>query len=121
HRTPTALGDVMEEAAVRLEESVKHLLTPGLIFQELGFRYVGPVDGHDIDQLVETFSRVKEMKGTILVHAITQKGKGFTPAEHDPWTWHAAGPFDKVTGKGTKSSGGLPRYQNVFGRGLVEL
>ena len=121
HRTPTALGDVMEEVAVKLEESVKHMLTPGLIFEELGFRYVGPIDGHDVDSLVETFRRVKEMKGTILVHAITQKGKGFTPAEADPWTWHASGPFDKVTGKGMKAAAGLPRYQKVFGKGLIEL
>ncbi len=121
HRTPTAIGPVMEEVAGKLEESVKHMLTPGMIFQELGFRYVGPVDGHDVDQLVETFSRVKEMKGTILVHAITRKGKGFTPAEDDPWTWHASGPFDKVTGKGTKGAAGLPRYQKVFGQGLIQL
>jgi 1-deoxy-D-xylulose-5-phosphate synthase len=121
NRTPTSLGDVMGEVAVRLEESAKHLFTPGLIFEELGFRYVGPVDGHDVDQLVETFNRVKVMSGPILVHAITRKGKGFTPAEDDPWTWHASGPFDKVTGKGTKSAAGLPRYQKVFGKGLIEL
>jgi 1-deoxy-D-xylulose-5-phosphate synthase len=121
HRTPTGLGDVMEEVAGRLEESAKHLFTPGLIFEELGFKYVGPVDGHDVDCLVDTFKRVKEMKGPILVHAITQKGKGFTPAEDDPWTWHASGPFGKVTGKGPKSSAGLPRYQKVFGQGLIEL
>jgi 1-deoxy-D-xylulose-5-phosphate synthase len=122
HRTPTALGEVMEEVAGRLEESAKHLLTPGLIFEELGFRYVGPVDGHDVEALVETFERVQDMSGPILVHALTQKGKGFTPAEDDPWTWHASGPFDKVTGKGTnKSSAALPRYQKVFGKGLIEL
>ena len=121
HRTPTAVGDVMEELAGRLEESVKHLLTPGLIFEELGFRYVGPVDGHDVLQLVDTFSRVRNLRGPILVHALTQKGKGYTRAEDDPWTWHAASPFDKVTGKGTKSSAGRPRYQKVFGRGLVQL
>ncbi len=121
HRTPTAVGDVMEELAGRMEESVKHLLTPGLIFEELGFRYVGPIDGHDVRQLVETFGRVRGMRGPILVHALTQKGRGFTHAEDDPWTWHAAGPFDKVTGKGKKSSPGLPRYQKVFGKGLVEL
>lgn len=121
HRTPSAVSEVVEEVAGKLEESVKHLLTPGLIFEELGFRYVGPVDGHDVHGLVETFRRVKDMKGPILVHAITQKGKGFTPAEDDPWTWHASGPFDKVTGKGTKGASGLPRYQKVFGQGLVEL
>jgi 1-deoxy-D-xylulose-5-phosphate synthase len=121
HRTPTGVGDVMEELAGRLEESLKHLLTPGLIFQELGFRYIGPVDGHDVQALVETFSRVKDLKGPILVHALTQKGKGFAKAEDDPWTWHAAGPFDKVTGQGKKKKAGLPRYQAVFGKGLIEL
>jgi len=121
HRTPTAVGDVMEELAGRMEESLKHLLTPGLIFEELGFRYVGPVDGHDIGSLVDTFKRVRGLKGPILVHALTQKGKGFTHAEDDPWTWHASGPFDKVTGKGIKKSAGMPRYQQVFGKGLIEL
>ena len=121
HRTPSGLGEVMEEVAGRLEDSVMHLLTPGLIFEELGFRYVGPVDGHDVQQLVDTFRRVRDMRGPILVHAITQKGKGFAKAESDPWTWHAAGPFDKVTGKGIKKSAGLPRYQNVFGKGLIQL
>jgi 1-deoxy-D-xylulose-5-phosphate synthase len=121
HRAPTSIGGMMEEMAGRLEESVKHMLTPGLIFEELGFRYVGPVDGHDIDELVETLGRVREMKGPILVHVLTQKGKGFDHAEADPWTWHAAGPFDKVTGQGTKKSAGLPRYQKVFGDGLVQL
>lgn len=121
HRAPTSLGGAMEELAGRMEESVKHLLTPGLIFEELGFRYVGPVDGHDMDALVETLARVRQMKGPILVHVLTQKGKGYVPAEADPWTWHAAGPFDKVTGQGQGKSGGLPRYQTVFGKGLSEL
>ena len=121
HRAPTSIGGVMEELAGRLEESVKHMFTPGLIFEELGFRYVGPVDGHDLDALVDRMAAVRQMKGPILLHVITQKGKGFAQAEDDPWTWHAAGPFDKVTGKGTKSGGGLPRYQKVFGEGLVQL
>ena len=121
HRAPTSVAGTMEEVAGRLQESVKHLLTPGLIFEELGFRYVGPVDGHDIDALVDTLSRVRAMKGPILVHVLTQKGKGFVPAEADPWTWHASGPFDKVTGMAEAKSGGLPRYQNVFGKGLIEL
>ncbi len=121
HRAPTSIGGAMEELAGRLEESVKHILTPGLIFEALGLRYVGPVDGHDVDALVDTLTRVKEMKGPILVHVLTQKGKGFDPAEADPWTWHASGPFDKMTGKGTKKGGGLPRYQQVFGKGLIEL
>jgi 1-deoxy-D-xylulose-5-phosphate synthase len=121
HRTPTAVGPAMEELAGRMEDSLKHLLTPGMIFEELGFRYVGPIDGHDVQQLVDTFSRVRSMRGPILVHALTQKGKGYTRAEDDPWTWHASGPFDKMTGQGRKSSSGLPRYQGVFGKGLIQL
>ncbi len=121
HHAPTSLAGAVEEMAGRLQESVKHLLTPGLIFEELGFRYVGPVAGHDIDALVDTLGRVRDMKGPILVHVLTQKGKGYVPAEADPYTWHASGPFDKVTGKADKKSGGLPRYQTVFGKGLIEL
>ncbi len=117
HRTP----QVMEEMVVRLEESAKHLLTPGSLFEELGFRYVGPIDGHDVNALVDTFSRVKNMQRTILVHVITRKGKGYTRAEDDPWTWHAAAPFNPATGQGTKKGRGLPRYQKVFGKGLIEL
>jgi 1-deoxy-D-xylulose-5-phosphate synthase len=117
HRTP----QVMEEMVVRLEESAKHLLTPGSLFEELGFRYVGPIDGHDVNALVDTFSRVKDMQRTILVHVITRKGKGYTRAEDDPWTWHAAAPFDPATGQGTKKGRSLPRYQKVFGKGLIEL
>jgi len=117
HRTP----QVMEEMVVRLEESAKHLLTPGSLFEELGFRYVGPIDGHDVNALVDTFSRVKDMQRTILVHVITRKGKGYTRAEDDPWTWHAAAPFNPATGQGTKEGGGRPRYQKVFGKGLIEL
>ena len=124
HRVPTSFGALMEEVAGRLEESMKHMLTPGMIFEELGFRYVGPVDGHDLDALVETLGRVRKMSGPLLVHVITQKGKGFHLAEEDPWTWHAASPFDKITGHGKKkvsSTPPLPRYQKVFGTGLTEL
>ena len=121
HRTPGAVGDVMEEVAGRMEESFKHLITPGLIFEELGFKYVGPIDGHDVTKLVDTFERVKKMKGTILVHALTQKGKGYERAEEDPWWGHAPGTFDKVTGEVSRKKPGLPRYQKVFGKGLVEL
>lgn len=117
HKAPSPLAGI----ARRLEESIKHMLTPGLIFEELGFRYVGPVDGHDIDLLTDALAGVRNLTGPILVHVLTQKGKGFSHAEDDPWTWHAAAPFDKVTGKGLKKTGGLPRYQKVFGTGLVEL
>ncbi len=121
HRTPTSLGGMMEEVAGKLEDGVKHLLTPGMLFEALGFTYVGPIDGHDMDVLAETLTNVRRMKGPVLLHVLTQKGKGFDLAEKDPWTWHAAPGFDKVSGARKKGSGGPPRYQKVFGKGLVEL
>jgi 1-deoxy-D-xylulose-5-phosphate synthase len=122
HRAPRSVGGLVEEVAGKLEDGVTHMLTPGMLFEALGFRYVGPVDGHDVDDLVDTLTRVKKMHGPILVHVLTQKGKGFHLAEEDPWTWHAASPFDKISGHATrKKAGGLPRYQKVFGKGLVEL
>lgn len=118
---PRSVTGVMEALAGRVEDSVKHLLVPGMLFEELGFRYVGPVDGHDVDELVETFRRIRPVGGPILVHVVTHKGKGYAPAEADPAGWHAASPFDKVSGAGRKKAGGLPRYQKVFGAGLTEM
>ncbi|HEV2148351.1 MAG TPA: 1-deoxy-D-xylulose-5-phosphate synthase [Longimicrobiaceae bacterium] len=116
------LGEMMEHFAVRADSGLKGMFVPGMIFEELGFRYVGPVDGHDVDQLVETLEAVRDMKGPRLVHVATTKGKGFAPAEEDQVKWHAAALFDKATGAPLKkSAGGLPRYQNVFGEALTEL
>ncbi len=117
-----SLGEMVEHFAVRADDAVKGMFVPGMLFEELGFRYVGPVDGHDVEQLVETFEQVREMKGPRLVHVVTTKGKGFAPAEEDQVKWHAAALFDKTTGAPLKkSSGGLPRYQNVFGEALTAL
>jgi 1-deoxy-D-xylulose-5-phosphate synthase len=121
HRAPTSVRGVVEALAGRFEESVKNLFVPGMIFEELGFRYVGPVDGHDLDVLVDTMEAVRQMHGPILVHVITQKGKGYPLAEENPVKWHGASPFDKITGRGTKKSAGLPRYQVAFGKGIAEL
>jgi 1-deoxy-D-xylulose-5-phosphate synthase len=120
-RVPSTLGGAMEHLAYKMEESVKNIFMPGMLFQELGFRYVGPVEGHDLDALVDTLTGVRGMRGPILVHVLTQKGKGFSYAEEDPFKWHAAKPFDKDSGSAKGSSGGLPRYQKVFGEGLVQL
>ena len=103
------------------EESVKTFLTPGVLFEELGFRYFGPIDGHDIAQLNDTFRAVREMKGPRLVHVITQKGKGFPAGEHVE-KWHALPPgHDPTTGKQLKTSSGNANYTAVFGKGLSEL
>jgi 1-deoxy-D-xylulose-5-phosphate synthase len=118
-----SIGELLEQFAVRADDAVKGMFVPGMLFEELGFRYVGPVDGHDVGQLVETLKDVREMSGPRLVHVITTKGKGFAPAEEDQVKWHAGGGFDKQTGAPLKASSGgaLPRYQNVFGKALAEL
>ncbi|MGI9188662.1 MAG: 1-deoxy-D-xylulose-5-phosphate synthase [Longimicrobiaceae bacterium] len=116
-----SVGELMEKVAIRFDDSLKGMVVPGMIFEELGFRYVGPVDGHDVEQLVETFRDIRGMTGPRLVHVITTKGKGFGPAEEDQVKWHAAANFDKLTGAALKKSSGLPRYQKVFGQALTEL
>jgi 1-deoxy-D-xylulose-5-phosphate synthase len=104
----------------RWEESVKSFLTPGVLFEELGFRYFGPIDGHDLDALVETFGAVREMKGPRFVHVVTQKGKGFPAGEHVE-KWHALPPgHDPSTGQ-LRAGGKKVGYTDVFGSGLVEL
>ena len=116
-RTPEA----MESFVLRLEESAKTLLTPGTLFEELGFRYVGPLDGHDLPTLIAALRNVKTWKGPRLVHVRTVKGKGYTVAEQNPVVWHGATPFDKISGEMPKKKGGLPAYTSAFGKGLVEL
>src|ERR687897_665830 len=103
------------------EESVKAFLTPGVLFEELGFRYFGPIDGHDVGQLLDTFEAVKSMKGPRLVHVVTQKGKGFPAGEHGE-KWHALPPgHDPSTGKQRATSTAKANYTTVFGKGLAEL
>ncbi|MGZ8470008.1 MAG: 1-deoxy-D-xylulose-5-phosphate synthase [Gemmatirosa sp.] len=103
------------------EESVKAFLTPGVLFEELGFRYFGPIDGHDLDQLVDTFAAVRELKGPRLVHVVTQKGKGF-PAGESVEKWHALPPgHDPATGKQRLTSTANPAYTAAFGKALAEL
>jgi len=129
NRVRSAIGDIVDNApgpissvVRKWEESVKAFLTPGVLFEELGFRYFGPIDGHDINGMVETFSAVSAMKGPRLVHVITQKGKGFPAGETNGEKWHALPPgHDPATGKQRKESTGNDNYTTVFGRGLTEL
>ncbi len=114
-------GDRLRKIAIRLENGIKAVITPGMLFEALGFRYFGPVNGHNIFQLIKIFEHVKNMKGPILVHVLTQKGKGYLPAENDVQKLHAATPFDKLTGKALKKSGGAPSYTSVFGDALVQI
>ncbi len=114
-------GDRMRKIAVRLEHGIKAVITPGMLFEALGFRYFGPINGHNVHQVVKLFEHVKELKGPILVHAITQKGKGYKPAESHSQRLHASTPFDKVTGQAHKKTGTPPSYTKIFGDSLVEI
>ena len=131
NRMRSAIGAAMEASPGKLkgvgtlvkkwEESMKAFLTPGVLFEELGFRYFGPIDGHDIDALVDTLSAVRDFSGPRLVHVITQKGKGFPAGEHTE-KWHALPPgHDPSTGKQRKVSAANAAYTAVFGKGLAEL
>lgn len=93
----------------------------GHLFQAMGLRYFGPIDGNDIEQVVETLRKLKELDGPRLLHVMTKKGKGYAPAEADQTTWHAPGIFDPETGERQKSKNGSSRYQDVFGEVLLDL
>lgn len=120
-----AAGDKMRKVASRLEAAMTTALTPGSLFRALGFKYYGPVDGHNVRNLAKTLQDMKRIPGPKLLHVVTVKGKGFAPAEKDQVKWHASGsPFDKVSGaslaaKPTKPS--LPKYQDIFADTLIEL
>lgn len=115
-----AIGDSVAKTAERVKDSLKYLLVPGVLFEELGFSYFGPVDGHNLPQLMEVLQQTKHMEGPVLIHVITQKGKGYTPAECNAAQFHGVGPFciesGEVTGKSLK-----PAYTTVFGDTLVQL
>lgn len=115
------IGDRIRKIASRVEEGIKVVITPGMLFEALGFRYFGPVNGHNIVQLVKILHDIKDLPGPILLHAITRKGKGYKPAEDDVQALHGVSPFDKVTGISPKKSESAPTYTKVFGRAVVDL
>jgi 1-deoxy-D-xylulose-5-phosphate synthase len=133
NRVRSKVGEIVDSAPGPLssmghlvrkwEESVKAFLTPGVLFEELGLRYFGPIDGHDIGQMIETFAAVRGMTGPRLIHVITQKGKGFPAGEHSAGEkWHALPPgYEPSTGKPTKATTSKPAYTKIFGKGLAEL
>jgi 1-deoxy-D-xylulose-5-phosphate synthase len=108
--------------AKQAEESLKGLLVPGLLFEELGMKYFGPIDGHRLDYLIETLQNVKKLRGPILIHVITKKGKGYPPAETNPAQYHSVPPFHIETGEPKQGSiGNPPTYTEVFGETLCQL
>jgi 1-deoxy-D-xylulose-5-phosphate synthase len=107
------IGPNLARAAGKFKDTVKYLMVPGIIFEELGFTYIGPVNGHDLTELKAVLSNIKKMKGPILLHTITQKGKGYEPAFQKPDIFHGVGPFDVDTGTQLKKS--LKTYTEIFG------
>jgi len=114
------IGKSVVKFAKQAEESLKGLMVPGILFEELGFQYFGPLEGHHLDHLIETFRNVRKLKGPIIVHVLTKKGKGYTPAEANPDIYHGVGTFEKETGR-IYNTPSPPTYTAVFGRTLVEL
>ena len=109
------------ELARRSEEHLKGMVLPGTLFEEMGFNYIGPIDGHDIKALVTTLGNVKKLRGPQFLHVVTRKGKGYAPAEADPIKWHGPGPFDPASGKIFKEASSGPTYSQIFGQWLCDM
>lgn len=114
-----AIGKPVVKIVRRIKRSIKQLIIPKMFFEDIGFRYLGPVDGHDIEELERMLKISKQLEGPVLIHVLTKKGKGYTIAEENPDKFHATGPFDLETGKSKKEK--KKDYSKVFGEKLVEL
>lgn len=115
-----AIGPKVLKMADRLKDSIKYLVLPGVIFEELGFVYLGPVDGHNIEDLVTIMNQAKLIKGPVLIHILTKKGKGYLPSEQNPDKFHGIAPFDIETGEIINTSS-TPTYTKIFGKTLINL
>ncbi len=109
------------ELARRSEEHLKGMVLPGTLFEELGFNYIGPLDGHDVRALVGTLRNVRKLHGPQFLHVVTRKGKGYAPAEADPIKWHGPGPFDPASGTIFKEAARGPSYSQIFGQWLCDM
>ncbi len=115
------VGEGMLKLAKQAEQMAKQLVVPGVLFEELGFKYVGPINGHSIPQLLATLREFRDHPHPVLVHVVTRKGKGYEPAEADPVFWHGAMPFSVETGEVAKKKPGPPSYTNVFADTITEI
>ncbi len=115
-----AVGEGMVRRISKTKNSLKQFLIPGMFFEEMGLTYLGPVDGHDIGQMVKAFSHAKRLNRAVLVHVMTQKGKGYSFAEQNPEAYHGVGPFDLETGKGKKKKGNLS-YTDIFSQAFCKM
>lgn len=115
------IGDDVYQIAKRSEESFKTFVTPGMLFEAFNFEYFGPINGHKTNHLIDILNNVKHMDEPVLLHIITQKGKGYPPAEKNPAYFHGVGCFEVETGAGISNSCGIPSYTDVFGSTMVKL
>ncbi|CAM4268104.1 1-deoxy-D-xylulose-5-phosphate synthase [Paenibacillus sp. MB22_1] len=115
-----AIGGKVAKTVERVKDSLKYLMVSGVLFEELGFKYLGPVDGHDLPGLIDAFKQANNVSGPVLVHVLTTKGKGYTPAEQDSHKWHGITPYKIESGQVLKAVGN-PMYTEVFGQTLIEL
>ncbi len=111
----------IKELVRRTEEHLKGMVVPGTLFEEFGFNYIGPVDGHDVNELVKTLKNMRELKGPQFLHIMTKKGKGYEPAEKDPIGYHGVPKFDPSHSSLPKSSGGKPSFSKIFGDFLCDM
>ncbi len=109
------------ELARRSEEHLKGMVLPGTLFEEMGFNYIGPMDGHDVRALVNTLHNLRKLRGPQFLHVVTRKGKGYAPAEADPIKWHGPGPFDPASGMIFKEASTGPTYSQIFGKWLCDM
>nr|WP_245251958.1 1-deoxy-D-xylulose-5-phosphate synthase [Paenibacillus sediminis] len=115
-----AIGGKLAKTAERMKDSLKYMMVPGILFEELGFTYLGPIDGHDLPLIIETLNQANNVTGPVLIHVITTKGKGYLPAENDSHKWHGISPYKIESGQMLKAAG-VPMYTEVFGETLIEL
>ena len=115
------VGESMFHFAKRAEDSIKGLVAPGMLFEDLGFQYIGPIDGHNIDHLLETFRNIKNYTWPVLVHVVTKKGKGCEFAESNPSQFHGTPPFDPATGRIAAKKQSILSYTEVFGQTMIKL
>lgn len=116
-----SFGDRLRKIASKFEGGIKAIITPGMLFEALGFRYFGPINGHNLPKLIKIFENIKDLKGPILVHVMTEKGKGYKPAEEHIQRLHASTPFDKLTGKAIKTESNAPSYTKIFGEAITQI
>ena len=116
-----SFGDRLRTVAQQMEKGIKAVITPGMLFEALGFRYFGPINGHNVVKLVEIFQHVRDLNGPILIHVITEKGKGYAPAEREATRLHSMSPFDKITGVSPSKDIQNIALTDIFGKALVEI